>query len=74
MVVIGGLYLVELIRELCDEAYKPRYTIHPSTKIHKDLKRNFWWKNMTMDVSICFSKYLTCQVIKINHKKPSAIL
>ena len=33
--------------EICDEAHKSRYTVHPgSTKMYKDLKRNFWWKGM----------------------------
>ena len=33
----------ELKLEICDEAHKTRYIVHPGgTKMYKDLKRNFW--------------------------------
>ena len=37
----------QLKKELLKEAHHAKYTVHPGTmKMYKDLKRNFWWKNI----------------------------
>jgi hypothetical protein len=34
------------------EAHESRYSIHPgSTKMYKDLKRRYWWKDMRRDIA-----------------------
>ena len=51
----------ELRKEILDEAHVSVYTVHPgSTKMYKDIKRNFWWENMKRDVAEYVSKCLTC--------------
>ena len=54
--VDGGLRLhsrlyvpedVGLRREILDESHRSRYTVHPgSTKMYRDLRRQFWWSGM----------------------------
>ncbi|GKV43664.1 hypothetical protein SLEP1_g50928 [Rubroshorea leprosula] len=61
--------------ELLQEAHKSNYTIHPgSTKMYHDLKETFWWKSMKKDVAKYVSKCLTCQVVKVEHRKPGGQL
>ena len=69
--VDGGLRLrlrlyvpddVALRQEIFDEAHRSRYTVHPgSTKMYRDLHRQFWWSGMKRDVAEYVSKCLTCQ-------------
>ena len=43
--------IVELRKEIMDDAHRSRYTIHPGgTKMYHDLKRTFWWEGMKKDV------------------------
>jgi len=52
----------QLKKELFDETYHDKYTVHPgTTKMCKDLKRNFWWKNMWEDVIEYVANCFTCQ-------------
>jgi hypothetical protein len=66
---------VQLRRHLLDEAHRSRYTVHPgATKMYKDLRRNFWWKRMKVDVADFVSKCFTCQQVKAEHMKPAGLL
>ena len=61
---------VPRLRELFDEAHRARCTVHPhTTKMYKDLKKNFWWKNTRNDVAEYVSKCFTCQQVKAEHRK-----
>ena len=43
---------LELKREILREAHSSGYTVHPgSTKMYKDLKRNFWWNNIKREIA-----------------------
>ena len=42
--------------------------------MYKDLKRNFRWKGMKMDLANFVSKYLTCQQVKAEHKRHFGLL
>ena len=65
----------DLKREVLDEAHRSRYTVHPgSTKMYKDLKRQFWWSGMKKDVAVYVSRCLTCQQVKAEHKRPAGML
>jgi hypothetical protein len=42
----------DLKKEIFDETHLSKFSIHPrSTKIYKDLKENFWWSNMKVDIA-----------------------
>ncbi|XP_075485324.1 uncharacterized protein LOC142525039 [Primulina tabacum] len=42
-----------LRHEVISEAHKSKFSVHPgSTKMYKDLKKNFWWSGMKKDVAI----------------------
>ena len=57
------------------EAHSAAYSVHPgSSKMYKDLRRNFWWPNMKWDVAEFVSKCLTCQRVKIEHRRPGGEL
>ena len=60
------------LRELVlAEAHKSRYSVHPGTdKMFHDLKEFYWWPNMKREVAKFVSKCLTCQKVKIDHKRP----
>ncbi|XP_035838246.1 uncharacterized protein LOC118485856 [Helianthus annuus] len=45
-----------------------------STKMYRDLRQNFWWNGMKEDVARYVSKCLTCQQVKIEHKRASGLL
>jgi len=65
----------ELRRALFDEAHRARYTVHPgTTKMYKDLRRNFWWKHMRTDVAEYVSRCFTCQQVKAEHRRPGGLL
>ena len=51
----------KLRKEVLSEAHSSAYIVYPgSTKIYKDLKKNFWWNNMKGDVTNHVAKCLVC--------------
>ena len=67
--------VVEVHELILKEAHSSAYLVHPgSSKMYKDLKRNFWWPNMKWDVAEFVSKCLTCQKVKIEHHRPGGEL
>jgi hypothetical protein len=61
--------------DILREAHKTPYTIHPSeTKMYQDLKQNFWWKRMKVDVSKYVAACEICQRVKAEHKRPVGLL
>ncbi|KAJ9566000.1 hypothetical protein OSB04_001966 [Centaurea solstitialis] len=56
---------------LLEEAHKSKYSIHPgSTKMYRDLKMNYWWPIMKLDVAKYVEKCVTCLQVKAEHQKP----
>ncbi|XP_074351383.1 uncharacterized protein LOC141690484 [Apium graveolens] len=56
--------VTELKNEILQEAHSSRYSIHPgSTKMYRDLKKNYWWPNMKREIAEWVSKCYTCQKI-----------
>ena len=46
-----------LKKELMNEAHKSKFSIHlGSTKMYRDLRRNFWWNGMKKDIAEFVSK------------------
>ncbi|GJY42130.1 putative reverse transcriptase domain-containing protein [Tanacetum coccineum] len=53
------------------ESYKSKYSIHPgSDKMYQDLKKLYWWPNISTYVSKC----LTCAKVKVEYLKSSGLL
>jgi hypothetical protein len=65
----------ELLEQIMREAHDSRYSIHPgSTKIYKDLKTRYWWKDMRRHIAHYVACCDTCSRVKIKHKKPAGLL
>jgi hypothetical protein len=57
------------------EGHLSKFSIHPgSSKMYQDLKENFWWSNMKVEIAKYVSECDTCQRIKESHFKPSGTL
>ena len=58
---VDFVYLIKVLgKDILDEAHKSWMTVHPrGTKIHKVLKRNFWWEGMKREVAIYIAQCLT---------------
>jgi hypothetical protein len=64
-----------LLEQIMREAHDSRYSIHPgSTKIYKDLKTGYWWKDMRRDIAHYVACCDTCSRVKIEHQKPTRLL
>jgi hypothetical protein len=56
-------------------AHDSRYSIHPgSTKMYKDLKTRYWWKDMRRDIAHYVACCDTCSRVKIEHQKLAGLL
>lgn len=54
---------------LLEDAHKSKYSIHPrSTKMYRDLKLNYWWPVMKLDVAGYVEKCITCLQVKAEHQ------
>ncbi|KAL0533347.1 hypothetical protein IC582_030166 [Cucumis melo] len=61
--------------ELLSEAHSSSFSMHPgSTKMYKDLKRVYWWRNMKREVAEFVSRCLVCQQVKAPRQKPAGLL
>jgi hypothetical protein len=61
--------------DILREAHKMPYTVHPGeTKMYRDLKQNFWWKRIKVDVSKYVAACGVCQRVKAEHKRPAGLL
>ncbi|GKV06387.1 hypothetical protein SLEP1_g18287 [Rubroshorea leprosula] len=59
-----------LRREIMGDAHCTSYTIHPgSTKMYRDLRSTFWWRNMKREIARFVSQCLTCQKVKAEHQR-----
>jgi hypothetical protein len=51
----------ELQKEIFDEAHLSKFSIHPeNTKMYQDLRKNFWWSNMKVDIAKYVAECDTC--------------
>jgi hypothetical protein len=65
----------ELRKEIFDEAHLSKFSIHPgSTKMYQDIKKNFWWSNMKVDVAKYVAECDTCHRVKASHLKSAGVL
>ena len=64
-----------LRREVLNEAHLSKFSIHPgSSKMYQDLKENFWWSNMKVEIAKYVSECDTCSRIKASHLKTAGTL
>ena len=64
-----------LRREILDEPHLSKFSIHPgSSKMYQDLKENFWWSKMKVEIAKYVSECDTCSRIKASHLKTAGIL
>ncbi|GKV34706.1 hypothetical protein SLEP1_g43056 [Rubroshorea leprosula] len=64
-----------LRREIMGDAHYTSYTIHPrSTKMYRDLRSTFWWRNIKREIARFVSQCLTCQKVKAEHQRLSGKL
>ncbi|KAI4387246.1 hypothetical protein MLD38_005091 [Melastoma candidum] len=60
---------------IMDEAHLSAYSIHPRvTKMYQNLRKQYWWSGMKRDVAQYVSRCLTCQRVKIEHRRPGGEL
>jgi hypothetical protein len=60
---------------ILDEAHKSKFSIHSdSTKMYQDLKQNFWWSNMKVDIAKYVAECDTCHRMKASHLKSAGVL
>jgi hypothetical protein len=65
----------ELQKEIFDEAHLSNFSIHPgSTKMYQDLRKNFWWSNMKVDIAKYVAECDTCHRVKASHLKSAGVL
>jgi hypothetical protein len=65
----------ELRKEIFDEAHLSKFSIHPrSTKMYQDLRKNFWWSNMKVDIAKYVAECDTCHRVKASHLKSADVL
>ncbi|KAI3667676.1 hypothetical protein L6452_42745 [Arctium lappa] len=56
---------------LLEDEHKSKYSIHPgSTKMYRDLKLNYWWPVMKLDVASYVDQCITCLQVKAEHQRP----
>jgi hypothetical protein len=64
-----------LLEKIMKKAHGLRYSIHSgSTKMYKDLKTRYWWKDMRRDIAHYVACCDTCSRVKIEHQKPAGLL
>jgi hypothetical protein len=65
---------LDLKKEIFDEAHLSKFSIHPgSMKMYQDLKENFWWTNMKVDIAKYVSECDTCHRVKVSHLKSADV-
>jgi hypothetical protein len=66
---------LEIRKTIFDEAHMSKFSIHPgSTKMYQDLKQNFWWSNMKVDIAKYVAECDTCHRMKASHLKSAGVL
>jgi hypothetical protein len=65
----------EIKKTIFDEAHMSNFSIHlGSTKMYQDLKWNFWWSNMKVDIAKYVTECDTCHWMKASHSKSAGVI
>ena len=67
--------LIELREEILKEFHCSRFAVHPGgTKMYRDLRLQYYWREMKRHVGDFFRRCLTCQQVKAEHQRPTGLL
>ena len=65
----------DLRTRILREAHSSCFSIHLGfDKLYQDLRRTFWWHGMKKNVANFVAKCLTCQKVKIDHRRLQGLL
>ena len=72
----GSTFVLVVSRDLVmTEFHHLRLVVHPrGTKMYHDLHRQYWWSGMKCNVASFVSRCLTCQQVKVEHRRPTGLL
>ncbi|KAA0049889.1 Retrotransposable element Tf2 [Cucumis melo var. makuwa] len=61
--------------QIVEEAHSSAYAMHhDSTKMHRTLKKHYWWPSMKREIAEYVAKYLICQQVKPERQIPAELL
>jgi hypothetical protein len=64
-----------LQKKILDEAHTSMHSIHlGSTKMHHDLRQQFWWTRMKCETTHYVLECDTCRKVKADYMKPGGLL
>ena len=59
----------DIMRKILEEAHSSRMAVHlGGTKMHNDLKQNYWRAGMKRDIAQFVAQCLVCQQVKAEHQ------
>jgi len=65
----------ELREKILREAHSTSYSVHPgANKMYRDLRPQFWWEGMKLDIARFVAKCQVCQQVRIEHQRPGGTL
>jgi hypothetical protein len=65
----------EVRQQILDQAHLSRYSIHPeSTKMYQNLKQQYWWTKMKIEIARYVARCDTCRCVKAIHMKTAGPL
>lgn len=64
-----------LRKEITTEVHSAPYAAHPdSTKMYRDLRNTFWWRNIKERIYLFVTKCIVCQQVKAEYQRLSGLL
>ena len=57
------------------ESHGLRFMVHPGGyKIYQDMRQQYWWSGIKIDIIEFVSKCATCQLVKVDHQRREGLL
>ncbi|CAA2998902.1 DNA RNA polymerases superfamily [Olea europaea subsp. europaea] len=64
-----------LRNEILKETHSIPYTAHSGgTKMYRDFRDTFWWRNIKKSIGLYVQKCIVCQQVKVEHQKSARML
>jgi len=65
----------DLRHAVMTQSHGSKFTVHPGgDKMYQDMRRQYWWSGLKRDIAEFVSKCSTCQMVKVDHQRPSGLL